>query len=361
MFKKYLSVAAILVAWVVAVISRLGWNGLLYGLNFGIFQPDGIYYSFKTLMYLNFDSTRAAQLVTQWFTDNSAIGQFITSQEFLTTWGTYPPERILYPILSVPFVTLLGLSGMLIIPIFSLLVLQFSIYWLGVKLKQRILGTILAVLITFSPTTLRWMISSGPDSLLVALFCLIPFALIGSETRFSKYSLFLIIFATSFTRFCLPIWLSIILISYLRNKSKTNYLYLAASIVASIPALTRINTFTQPNESTSFISRLLQIPISFVKIGFVEVAQLAVLDRFLLVFILLALIFSIRSVSSESSKYFLSVGISVWLLGSINGSLGVNFRYQLPLLIFAIWVILENLPRYLTFHAPHVKSKETQE
>jgi hypothetical protein len=38
--------------------------------------------------------------------------------------------------------------------------------------------------------------------------------------------------------------------------------------------------------------------------------------------------------------------ISLWFTGAINGVIGVNFRYQLPIIPFAIWVVAEN-QRYL--------------
>jgi hypothetical protein len=48
----------------------------------------------------------------------------------------------------------------------------------------------------------------------------------------------------------------------------------------------------------------------------------------------------------ESSKLFLLVALAVWLLGAINGVFGVNFRYQLPLVPFIYWVIINsNLAR----------------
>jgi hypothetical protein len=38
----------------------------------------------------------------------------------------------------------------------------------------------------------------------------------------------------------------------------------------------------------------------------------------------------------------LAVLLAVWFIGAINGTVGVNFRYQLPVLAFACWVILLN-------------------
>ena len=91
------------------------------------------------------------------------------------------------------------------------------------------------------------------------------------------------------------------------------------------------------------VKKLLQLPISFLRIGFIEMAQLAVLDRLLLIILVIAIMISIISWKEISSQFFLSVLICVWLIGAINPVLGVNFRYQLPVVGFACWAILSNL------------------
>jgi hypothetical protein len=93
--------------------------------------------------------------------------------------------------------------------------------------------------------------------------------------------------------------------------------------------------------SGDLLDKLLYFPISALKILFIEIAQLAAMDRSLLLILCLALIAAIINRKAIPSKYFFAILIAGWFIGSLNGVLGVNFRYQLPVIPFALWVILE--------------------
>jgi hypothetical protein len=90
------------------------------------------------------------------------------------------------------------------------------------------------------------------------------------------------------------------------------------------------------------VSKLLLLVKSFFEVGFFEIAQLAALDRALLITIIIAAVISLRFLKEIASKYYLAVLLAVWFIGAINGTVGVNFRYQLPVLTFACWVIFSN-------------------
>ena len=93
--------------------------------------------------------------------------------------------------------------------------------------------------------------------------------------------------------------------------------------------------------SGGLLDKILYFPISALRILFIEVAQLAALDRSLLLILLLGSIAAIINRKASASKYFFAILIAGWFIGSLNGVLGVNFRYQLPVIPFALWVILE--------------------
>jgi hypothetical protein len=113
-----------------------------------------------------------------------------------------------------------------------------------------------------------------------------------------------------------------------------------------------------PQSENGFWSKIAQLPISAFKVAFIEIAQLAVLDRVLLLVIILSVYFAFTNRQKDSSMYFLAVFLGVWALGAINGTLGVNFRYQLPVMIFSAWVLLDSLPRSFLISDTHVKRKE---
>jgi dolichyl-phosphate-mannose--protein O-mannosyl transferase len=145
---------------------------------------------------------------------------------------------------------------------------------------------------------------------------------------------------------------------------KKNYLsalfLIILSTVSNIPALTQTSYMLLPQSEDGFWSKIAQLPIAAFEVGFIEIAQLAVLDRVLLFVIVVSIYFALTNRQKDSSMYFLAVFLSVWALGAVNGTLGVNFRYQLPVLIFCAWVLLDNLPRPLLISDIHVKRKEAQ-
>jgi small basic protein len=110
-------------------------------------------------------------------------------------------------------------------------------------------------------------------------------------------------------------------------------------------------------------TKLVLLIKSFFRVGFIEIAQLGALDRMLLVIMVIALVISLRYPREISSMYFLAVLLAVWAIGAINGTLGVNFRYQMPLLGFASWVILSNSSKFTDWFGRSridVVRKETQ-
>jgi hypothetical protein len=143
------------------------------------------------------------------------------------------------------------------------------------------------------------------------------------------------------TRFSLPIWLILALL-FFRTNRKVSLVIGVTSILFTAP------TFAYKSESGkipasdnfSSVQEFVLFPITFLKIMFIEFAQLAALDRILLIVILFAFISSVVNYSTKSSQMFLVVFIAVFTLGAINGVLGVNFRYQLPLIPFAAAAII---------------------
>jgi len=66
------------------------------------------------------------------------------------------------------------------------------------------------------------------------------------------------------------------------------------------------------------------------------------MDRILFFLCALSIYFSFKYVYKESSKYLLLVLFAGLSTGAMNGTIGVNFRYQLPVIAFICWSIIEN-------------------
>jgi hypothetical protein len=108
-------------------------------------------------------------------------------------------------------------------------------------------------------------------------------------------------------------------------------------------AIGNLETGILPNEQTgSVFERPVQLFLSMLRVGFFELGQLIVLDRILFGLLVLAIFASVLNFSRLSSKFFLLLLISLWITGAVNGTIGVNFRYQLPLLPFIAYSLLDS-------------------
>lgn len=357
------------IVWLVTVASRFIANGMSFGFDYNIFQPDGVLYALRTYMFLGEDQLASAKLIESWYFTHASSGKHFDPESILPqnspAWGLVAP-RILYPLLSIPFVSLFGMVGLLVVPSLSLLLLVFCIYFIAKKYSQPNFGLVLGLAILMSPTILRWMIANITDSLFVGLFALV--CLIFESKRNSSQFIVIIgflIILTSLTRFATPIWLSLALVDFVKGKRIRSLFILVSSLIATIPTyLTQPSNSVLPREGElTTIEKLIALPESFGKILFFEMAQLAVLDRLLLVILVLALILSLKSLRNETSLRFIAVLLSVWAIGAINGSIGVNFRYQLPVISFACAVLIahsDDLRNWLFGTIGNIKRKEAQ-
>ena len=344
--KQIVYVLIIIVTWAVSVTARLKFNGLAYGFDYGLYQPDGMHYTFRTLTFLGNSELTSAQMVSDWYATYGFKLSQVNPSDLLPennrVWGVISP-RILYPLLSVPFVAVFGIPGMIAISAISLLVLLLTIYSLGRRFGQESLAIVIAILLTASVTTTRWMISNCTDALLVAIT---SFAILILVSEFSENQKAVLLSAVGalgvLTRFSLPIWVAIALVLIALQRIKLGSSLIISASLATIPTY-----LSQPSDAVlpgtanlSGFEKLLALPKSFFKVAFIEMAQLAALDRILLLFLLISFFIAVLKAKEIENKYFLSVAFAVFSIGAINGVLGVNFRYQLPLIPFMAWSVI---------------------
>jgi hypothetical protein len=337
----------------VAILSRFLFHGSVFDFDYGLYQPDGAHYTFRTLLFLGHNENDAARTVVNWYHKYSVDTQHLKTTDLLPgtnpLWNLSVP-RVVYPALSMIPVYFLGIPGMLVIPVLSLAILAFSIQYVAKKLNQQNFGLLIIFLMLASPTVMRWMIANCTDSLLVGLIAMNLVVHMSDLSLRKKYlAKFVLIILSSFTRFCLPIWIAIFTIEYFISRNRGRSLSLIAiSIMASLPAV-----LLQPGGDSALLperngqgllNKLLYLPISFIKVAFIEAAQLAVLDRLLLLLLLVGIFFAFRNIRKEESLFFVAIALAVWAIGALNGVMGVNFRYQLPILPYLAWVLLKNLP-----------------
>jgi hypothetical protein len=176
--------------------------------------------------------------------------------------------------------------------------------------KKPWVGFLLVLILCTSPTVLRWMIANITDSLLTGLFAITAVLIAKSYSgKTWALSIVLLICLTSATRFCLPIWLAISFVYFFNKKNSQGLTVLVTSSLASIPALLAFPAvpLVPASSDVQEVKKLLLLPISFIQIGFIETAQLAVLDRLLLIILVMAVVVSITCWRHKSSQFFLSV------------------------------------------------------
>ena len=360
----------LLLFWIASVGSRLYVNGDSFGFNFSVFQPDGVLYALRAYMFLGHEQLSAAMLIEDWYFNYGASENHFDPSSILPgntpAWGLVAP-RVLYPNLSAPFVAIFGMNGLLVIPSLSLLLLVLCIYFVSRSAKAPNFGLLLSIFVLLSPTVLRWMVANITDSLFVGLFSLTCLVLESKNQKLNNYfSIGLLILLTSLTRFATPIWLALALVDFLTGRRKRSVYVTLLALLATIPTyLTQPSNSVLPREGNlTFMEKIIALPISFIKIGFIEVAQLAVMDKLLLMILTVAMIAALTSYKSPTSMRFLLVLLATWAIGALNGSIGVNFRYQLPVLPFACAILAMNskaLGNWLLGSIRNIKGEEAKE
>lgn len=343
---KLLGILFLFCLWVLSCAVKLKFNGLILGYDYGIYQPDGVHYTFRTLTFIGENSKDAAREVSAWYQQYSYKLKDIDPVGILPqnngAWGLVKP-RVLYSFLSIPFVMLFGIPGMLAIPCLSLLILLLMP--LSFKNNRiRFYASILFVtLLTFSPTVIRWMIVNCTDSLLTALFCIYVGVLL-SHRRGVKAAVaidLLFIILTSLTRFCLPFWIAVVFFRVFEKRRLHAFIVGIASLFLALPALlsTGSSGFLPGAQSESLTQKAFSFPVSLFRVAFYEFAELVVLDRVLLSLLILGLGLAVFTIKDRDSRLFLLFLLAGLLVGGINGTVGVNFRYQLPVLGPLIYIL----------------------
>jgi hypothetical protein len=322
-------------------------NGSILGLDYGLFHPDGAYYSFKTLTILGNSQDAAGQLVSNFYHIH-AVGNPVIDPNSLHfpsgVWETYQ-LRLLYPLLSVPFVALLDLWGMLAIPIICFVFLWFFATY---TLRRNIPVGIIALLVLSSSWTIsRWMFANITDALLVGLFVLyLLFLPRVNNSSFVTFSLFhfSLIALTSLTRFVFLLWVAIAIAYMLEKSLKKSFFILVFAFLGFLPNLfIDFYSAVTPNfRDDPLLSKLLAFPMTLLKMHFVEIGQLFVIDRVFFFALILLLGHSLFEIRKRNAQLILLVTSALVLTASINGVLGVNFRFHLPLLPFLIYYLSSN-------------------
>ena len=366
--KETISYLFVLILGLVATVAKYKYNGLVFGFDYGLYQPDGKYYTYMTLDFINHNPKLSAQSVVNWYTTHGYKGNVFQISDLIPeTSPVYPfiSHRVLYSVLSIPFVYFFGIPGMIVIPAISFLFLLLFIQKIANNYNLIYVGVCLNVILSASPTVIRWMILNTTDALLAGLFSFAAILLYKLHIKSDKklYQILLLIPLSSATRFSLVFWVAIATVLCFNRKKFLALFISLISSVCSIPAvLSTLKVSILPAiENQGTLQKISYIPISFVKVVSVDIAQLAVLDRLFLFYLLTGLVISMLNLKNIASQYFVTILLAGYLLGAVNGTLGVNFRYQLPVIPFCAWSIIaswrttQNQLKSKSFLRPHIE------
>ena len=341
--------AIIFFVWVIAILVKLRFNGLVFGFDYGLYHPDGALYSVKALDWSGLTEIQAATKVSSWynlhafkFNATSPADFFYTNHHLYREYST----RVMYPLLSVPFVKLFGVPGMLVVPALSLLTLMFLVAKIGIFQNKRFASLFVLIGISSSSTVMRWMLCNTTDALLVAIFSVAGFLLVKKISSSYWYFAFgMLILLSGLTRISVVFWIAIASVLWFQKfKVRSTYVLVLSTSIA-LPTL-----FTHPGSSflavegdKPFIEKIFLYPFYLIKVTFYEIMQLIILDRIFFLVCTVCVYLSLRNINKESSQLFILVLFAGLLTGALNGNIGVNFRYQLPVLFFICWSLIDNL------------------
>jgi hypothetical protein len=335
----YLFVTFLLVT---SLLSKFFFNGLIYGLDFSLYHPDGTLYTFRTLDWLGYSQKESAQLISDWYANYAGKMKLIDPASLYydsnPNWQLYR-FRILYSFLCTPFVYLFGIKGMLIIPALSFLGMLLVLLEIGYLLKRVPLALLIIFLLTISPTITRWMFINTTDSLFTFLATLSTFLLIKwSPKKSIFFSQIMVLVAMILTRVAVFYAIPLIGMLYFKSKKQAGLLF-AVVFVTLIPLFfSKIqNTIGVVNSSGSLSEKLSDF--------FLEVGQLYVLDRILFTLVFIGLLLALRNYHSSSSIFLLVSMVSTYAMSLLNGTIGVNFRFQLSIIGALYWVLLVHTPK----------------
>jgi hypothetical protein len=342
----YVSVLGI---WLVTLLIKLKYNGLVFGFDYGLYHPDGALYTTRALDWSGYTETEAAKIVSNWYNIHAFKFNNTKPPDFYYSVHPLYPEyspRILYPLLSIPFIKLLGVPGMLAVPALSLLILLLVILKIGLDLNKPFIAFLAIVSVASSSTVVRWMMGNTTDALLVGIFSVATYCLVRKISSYRWYLVFgVLVTLTGLTRISILFWVAIAAVLLIQKNRKKAIFITAVSVLIVIPTLlsNSSNSFLAVEADRSLWQRFLLYPFYLIKITFYEFAQLFVMDRILFFMCALSIYFSFKYISKDSSKYLLLVLFAGLLTGAMNGTVGVNFRYQLPVISFICWSIIDNI------------------
>ena len=59
------------IVWLITVLIKIKYNGLIFNFDYGLFHPDGALYATRALDWSGYTETEAAKIVSDWYNTHS--------------------------------------------------------------------------------------------------------------------------------------------------------------------------------------------------------------------------------------------------------------------------------------------------
>ena len=336
-----------MVLCVLVLASRVARNGTYFGLDFNLFQPDGRFYLWEAYRFIGKSDSQAWGQVTSFYQHLHLVSTHYTSSiSPLNDLGLRRDinSRPLYPLLSVPFVVILGGAGMLVIPILCLTASCYLVVFSFRDDQRKFIAFAGFAVLSTSPFFLRGFFSNYTDPLL-ALLVLIAFILLRQGYQ-NVWVLFFLSLLGEATRPSEPLWIVIFLLFFIATK-KRRFLFLTlfhVIFLGCIAILTPDSVGSSTRGGYSPLVRVFDFVPHVLKILIIDISEIAILDKILFSFLAIYLISIVRVRRKRLDYVALLLLMTTFAMSAWNGAVGTGWRYELPSFCPILITLIDRIP-----------------
>lgn len=311
------------------------------------YAPDTRYYAGMALWFGGTDQDAARDLVAE---HTARSGWETPATDELFGWGLVQP-RVVYPLLSVPFVWLMGIEGMLVVPLLAMAAVVGLLTWMLYR-RYGLASALVPVLLVVASHHLIFFGTAMLTESLTALWAVLMLAVVWryhSDPR-RRYLGFLVLLVLlmAFTRQATLIpagalvaaWLGAALVRDRPRRWMWPAITVTATTVAAqvtqtlvFPTFSQTNQFLRATGTDSLTEALAAAPRLMRHILETDLQAYMRSDRALLALIVLSVIAIVVLWRRPESHLLLGAMAGIAVYNVTNGT-PTAFRYAMPGLVF---------------------------
>ena len=332
-----LALAFIVAIWAVVVVTQTD-----------NYRADGLYYTDMALRFAGTPVEEAADLTRQWYaTLGTAVPSSYLDPSLNHDWLLVEP-RFVYPLLSAPFVRLLGIPGMLVVPALSLLITSVAVGLAAVRSSGQTAAFSVVMLLLASTFIAGWStdditdgVAMGEAAIILAILVINPRPL-GARMLIC---LGLLVGLLCFTRQTGPIAIGIVLVPWLWEVARTRSVrnawsrifVVTTAVATACTAFTLVRwpfplaeEMTRATRHASLEQALVNYPGTIARMIVSDLNAVATRDHPLLVLVGLAIVGMVLAWRSEAAAMAIGATLAAIAVAGLNGAALTDFRYLMP-------------------------------